>query len=484
MAFRNWKQELEDVRPPRPSPWPLVLRGAIVLVLLGAATCESLWGWPGYLKPKPWVRPGPPPKAIVLVFSSDLRGYIEPCGCTAQRWGGVARLAGAASKMTVPSTRFLFDVGDMTAGPRRWQQVGLEHYLSALGQMKYMAANLGAAEATLSAADLRALAAHSPVPLISANVLDARTGQTLVAPFHQVLVDNLRVTAVGVAGIDPSREAGEGVRLADIDECLGRLLPSLRGQTDLIVLLAGCDEQTMREIARRHPEVDAILGGRVSQASREIETVGACRLAWHANKGQMVGRMDIVIRPDGRPDAATSVVMVLDNDVPEDPGMSELSQRYNAQLALMNRQGGLKELGIPITDPPRGNTYAGPESCRSCHSKACETWSASRHARAYASLVKRERDSNPDCVSCHVVDLGAGDGFVGVSASPQRTNVQCESCHGRAGDHVKARLAGAEAAIGRLTRVLPKSCETCHDCLHSPQFSYTPYWEKMEHGLD
>jgi hypothetical protein len=484
VAFRNWKQELEDQRPPKPSPWPLVLRCSLAPVLLAGITCGALWGWPGYLRPKPWVRPGPPPKAIVLVFSSDLRGYIEPCGCTAQRWGGVARLAGAVSTMNRPSTRFLLDVGDMTSGPRLWQQAGMEHYLAALGRMKYMAANLGAAEATMTAADLRAMAARSPVPLVSANLVDAHTGLPLAAPFCQVLVDNLRVTAVGVTSPDADRGTGEGVRIADIDECLGRLLPSLRGQTDLIVLLAGCDEPTMREIARRHPELDVILGGRVAQASRQIETVGSCRLAWHANKGQMVGRMDIAIRPDGRPDAATSVVMVLDNDVPEDPALAELSEQYNAQLASLNRQGGLKGLGVPVTEPPRGNTYAGSEACRSCHAGAYQVWVSSRHARAYASLVKRQRDSNPDCVSCHVVDLGAGDGFVGAGASPQRTNVQCESCHGRSGDHVEARRKGADAAAGRLSRVLPKSCETCHDCLHSPQFSYTPYWEKVQHGLD
>lgn len=488
MSFRNWKQELEDVRPPPPSPWPLVLRFSLALVVLIGATCAALWGWPGYLRPKPWVRPGPPPKAIVLIFSSDLRGYIEPCGCTAQRWGGVARLGGAVSKMTQPATRILLDVGDMTSGPRRWQQVGLEHYLAALGQMKYMAANLGAAEAAMSAADIRAMAARSPVPLVSANVVDARTGEPLAAPFRQVLIDNLRVTAVGVTFPDAGRPPGDGVRIADVDECLGRLLPSLRGQTDLIVLMAAGDELALRAVAGAHPELDVVLGGRVAQASREIETVGSCRLAWHANKGQMVGRMDIAIRPDGRPDgrpeAATAVVMVLDNDVPEDPAMAELGERYNAQLASMNRQGGLKELGIPVTAPPRGNTYVGSESCGACHPSAYATWAGSRHARAYASLVRRQRDSNPDCVSCHVVDLGAGDGFVGVTASPQRINVQCESCHGRAGDHVAARRGGAGASAGRMTRVLSKSCETCHDCIHSPQFSFTPYWEKVQHGLE
>jgi hypothetical protein len=83
-----------------------------------------------------------------------------------------------------------------------------------------------------------------------------------------------------------------------------------------------------------------------------------------------------------------------------------------------------------------------------------------------------------------VVDLGAGDGFIGAGETPQRINVQCESCHGRGGDHVSARLAGAPFTDGKMTRVLPKSCNVCHDCVHDPQFSYTPFWEKIKHGAE
>ena len=36
MAWRNWKQQLEDDRPPGPSPWPFIVRVAIALGVLAA----------------------------------------------------------------------------------------------------------------------------------------------------------------------------------------------------------------------------------------------------------------------------------------------------------------------------------------------------------------------------------------------------------------------------------------------------------------
>ena len=53
---------------------------------------------------------------------------------------------------------------------------------------------------------------------------------------------------------------------------------------------------------------------------------------------------------------------------------------------------------------------------------------------------------------------------------------------GRAGDHVRARDSGEPADQGKLPPVLSKSCETCHDWMHSPEFSYQPYWERIKHG--
>ncbi|KKK90982.1 hypothetical protein LCGC14_2717530 [marine sediment metagenome] len=155
MAFRNWKQELADPRPPREIPWRLIRGTGMTLVAMGVLACTALWVYPGYLLAKPWQRPGPPPPQIALVFSSDIQGNLEPCGCTEQRWGGLARAAGYLQSIREPATVLAFDVGDMTAGPLQWQQLGWRQCLRAMAAMGYMAVNLGAREIALSAEDLR-----------------------------------------------------------------------------------------------------------------------------------------------------------------------------------------------------------------------------------------------------------------------------------------------------------------------------------------
>ena len=109
--------------------------GGTMVVLAGLA-CVALWVWPGLLLARPWRRPGPPPERIALLFAGDVRGLLEPpvapCDCDTPRWGGIARISGLLQARTDPAPRLLFDVGDMTAGPHHFQQLGLETYLSAL----------------------------------------------------------------------------------------------------------------------------------------------------------------------------------------------------------------------------------------------------------------------------------------------------------------------------------------------------------------
>ena len=459
-------------------PWGFIARCAVVFVLLFTLAAGALWVWPGYLLAKPWQRPGPAPAELVIYFSNDVHGNLEPCGCTPQRWGGIARARGLL-KGQDQSCRLLVDVGDAVAGKEHWQVLGWQQYLQALTTMGYQAANIGISELALDAETLRATAKDSPLPLLSCNVQDEK-GQPLTKPWRQELIANLRVTVVGVVVPSATTKLGAGVRVADADEQLSRILGDLRKQTDVIVLLASADPAAMQRLAQAHPEVDVLLGGRVPQASREVELVGSCRLASLANNGQMIGEMTLGINPDGTAAGATSRMIVLDNDVPEDPQMLELVAGYNAQLERLNRTGGLAALGVEAVPAPAGaGRYVGAATCGQCHAKAYEIWEKTGHSSAYGSLTRRGRDANPGCVVCHVVELGAADGFRGPTITPDRIGVQCESCHGRGSRHVAARRNGENTA--RMGKVSPKSCDACHDCIHSPAFDYASYWQKIKH---
>ena len=41
-----------------------------------------------------------------------------------------------------------------------------------------------------------------------------------------------------------------------------------------------------------------------------------------------------------------------------------------------------------------------------------------------------------------------------------------------------------DEAVGKLISVKRRSCELCHDSTHSPEFNYTGYWKKIEHGKE
>ncbi|MCE5278432.1 MAG: multiheme c-type cytochrome [Planctomycetaceae bacterium] len=485
MAFRNWKLEFEDQRLPRVIPWAFIRGVAIAVAAVVAVAAAGLWVWPGWLLERPWQRSGPAPDRIALVFSSDIGGQLEPAGCTRRRWGGIARTAGYIQSVTDPPIVLAMDVGEMTAGPLAWQQQGWEHALRAMGAAGYRAANLGAREASLAVDDLRRVAAASPVPLISANVVDAATGSP-VAPTHVSFeVSNLRVSVVGVVQNDPRAAPGAGLAIADPSRSLESLLPGLAARSDVLVLLAACDIETMRALASAHPQIDVILGGRVTAASRTIERVGACRLAYQADHGQLLGRMDVAIRDSGRPGDATAGVVLLDESVAEPADMLSLVEQYNAQLAAIAQKSGLAKLGLNSSTPAAAaGSYAGSEACRSCHAEAHAVWIASAHSRALASLTQRRRDSNPDCLRCHVLDAGAPQGYAGMESAALRGNVQCESCHGPANRHVANRNlgTGVSEADALLPKVSPQSCVSCHDCTRSPDFNFSVYWKKIQHG--
>lgn len=152
--------------------------------------------------------------------------------------------------------------------------------------------------------------------------------------------------------------------------------------------------------------------------------------------------------------------------------------------------------------------YAGAEKCKLCHSSAAKgsqygQWDKSPHHEAFEVLAsskakkiaKKYNIADPQkdstCLGCHVT---AAD----IPAEKRGTKldytqgVQCESCHGPAAKHVKARLEADEEPgdqpmiIGKNENIpVPKAdvCTRCHN-EKSPTFegfSYAKNLVKISH---
>ena len=77
-------------------------------------------------------------------------------------------------------------------------------------------------------------------------------------------------------------------------------------------------------------------------------------------------------------------------------------------------------------DAPAGR-FVGADACAGCHADIARSWRKTAHARALASLGRREA-SSPRCRACHAT----GDAPLGRSELP---GVQCEACHGPGADY-------------------------------------------------
>lgn len=131
--------------------------------------------------------------------------------------------------------------------------------------------------------------------------------------------------------------------------------------------------------------------------------------------------------------------------------------------------------------------FVGTKNCRKCHIKQFKSWSETKMAQAYSSLMPVEdidikeqlgldpqKDYTTDeaCVSCHVTGWGKPGGFTSIEETPELAGIGCEVCHGAGGTYTQEghmTLKNKEykradlLAVG-LTHPIDESvCVQCHN---------------------
>lgn len=109
--------------------------------------------------------------------------------------------------------------------------------------------------------------------------------------------------------------------------------------------------------------------------------------------------------------------------------------------------------------------FVGAATCFACHNDEHTDWTATAHAGALETLRAIGQQANAACLPCHTVGFGATDGFVDESSTPQLAGVQCENCHGAAGDHARNP---ADVSVRPAINFDSNQCGMCHNDPHHP----------------
>ena len=148
-------------------------------------------------------------------------------------------------------------------------------------------------------------------------------------------------------------------------------------------------------------------------------------------------------------------LVALGPELPDDPQTrEELDALRRGEVARFRAAlPALREAG-----PPANVGFAGPMACIGCHPLHVNQWQLTTHARAFETLVAKEKEFDPSCIGCHTAGYRAPGGFSDVALAGLFGGVQCESCHGPSASHAAA--AGAPLPPKTVGEPLCKSCHT------------------------
>lgn len=456
--------------------------------------------------------------AAAIVFSGEIHGYLEPCGCSLTQSGGFARRAKLFRELDDKGWPLAaLDLGGALKKINRQQEIKFESILAAMQKLSYDGLALGPEELLLGADFL--VSQHvvddpKSVSFLDANVVlfDSPELGTPI-PSKVIAVGKVKIGVAAVLGKSHrDTVAPDGVStnisVADPLEKLPDVIAKLQEeQPDFLVLLSHGSVEEAQELAEKFPQFRIIqTAGGPDEASGKPVVVKDTWILETGIKGRAVGVLGYY--PDNAKQPFRFELVELDSArfPGEDDDMTVIMKNY--QQRLQDEQiAQSPKLEMPA---PPGGAYVGAETCGQCHTKAYQHWKETSHAKATDILLHGrgtekewvQRHFDPECLSCHVTGwepqkmVRFESGYFSQDQSKHLFGNQCENCHGPGSEHTDLERrfardsAGVEQAdLEKLRKLVARSYDTaekqvclqCHDAENSPGFKYADYWEEVKH---
>lgn len=432
-----------------------------------------------------------PPDSLRILISGSMLGHLEPCGCASGQLGGLARRVQHIGEQRTYD--LLLEGGDLAGGGTELDALKLFASLTVLVQMaNYDALGVGAKDLTVARDEWKAFLAGSPV--VTTN-LRSDEPDWPGKPFVEKTV-RTHTVRIGSLLLDPLpaplQAHDSPVRRVDPAEAWQAAFADAPASTLRIVMLQGDDAVMRALLPRLEPPPDLAIGVDADyiEPTTAPAMVGPVPLVFTGIRGRVL--LDLRLWRDGSTPrvAAEEVPLPGSKTVPGGGGDPQVRD------VLLEHRRDVKDLGVLQKmarqhPTPGGAAYVGNDLCKNCHQTAWASWSKSRHAHAWQTLVDAEQDPKrygwpvtayPECVGCHTVGYGQETGFVSFDATPQLADVGCERCHGPGSDHL---ATGGKTKLGIIGGVAASvSCTQCHDFEQSPNFVYGEKWKLIEHGRE
>ena len=367
------------------------------------------------------------PPSTVILYTGNTKSHLEPCGCYYEQSGGLSRRAYAIEQIRQCGfPTFVVEVGDLFDGTEKIDAQRCQTNMKALVKMGYTAVALSPTDLTYDDDYLIQQKGVATFPFLAPSA----TQKDFTQPFITKRAGQR--TIAFVVGEAPEQAASE----ANVIVALGN--PEALEHIDVVIL--------SNEVEAMESATKTLYVGSKS----EDKTLGLLAL-WIDASGEIANHY------------ATQIALT--GEVDESETIRQLLTDFYLSTAEENKTHGVPLFADQQLEKQNG-AYISANTCQSCHEQEYLQWSATRHAFAYQTLLKKERYFDPNCVSCHTTGYGYTTGFQIGDQDSTLKGAQCETCHGpgkqHAGNPKKTNIrSGKDTSL----------CIQCHDTKHSPGFA-------------
>ncbi len=370
---------------------------------------------------------GEPPSVVVL-YTGGTESHLEPCGCYQEQSGGLPRRAYAVEQIRKHGfPTLLVDAGNIFDGQEEIDAKRCEVNLKAMSTMEYDAVALSESDLAYDEAYLSRQRAAAMFPFLAPNTERGNFTQPFII-----------------------EQAGQHT----IGFVVGEASAEVVLQADVIVAL-GDPESTAH--------IDVVI--RPDDIKTTVSEDGTFYLGC-PSEGKTLGVLALWMDTNGKLARHNATQLALTGEVGESEPIRQLLTDFYRDVTTENPVQGAPLFAKQLLEQQQENGYTSAAACQQCHEQEYLQWSATRHAFAYQTLLKKERYFDARCVACHTTGFGYPTGFQIGDQNATLEGVQCETCHGPGKQHVgnpkKSNIrSGADTSL----------CLQCHDTKHSPGFT-------------
>jgi 2',3'-cyclic-nucleotide 2'-phosphodiesterase (5'-nucleotidase family) len=409
-------------------------------------------------------------KSLTLIYSGNLDGELEPCGCSAEGdLGGILRHATILKQLRDETPNLVaISTGGMLASVAAQDKLTGEYILKGFSQLNYDGVAVQWSDLAYGDGFIR----DAKLPWVASNLLSegfAKTKEIERNGHHLALF----------SWLDPAEDPRAAMhgKHQTVDADLETLRQSLQQarQRGAVTLLSTTMTLDQAKATLPLELVDLLFIRAAYEVFGEPQKVGDTLVLQPGSRGMRIGRIDLTFNNDGRIQQWRNEVISMPATIANDQSLMPWYDEYNAKVKASY----LERVALRKAREKGQSPFVSEEVCKNCHTAEHDKWRTTLHSKAFSKLEKVGKSFDPACIKCHTVGFEKEGGFIDVDATPQLMNVQCENCHGAGRAHSESKGIKPTANKGWQP---PQVCGQCHIQTHSPSFKFENYWPKIRHG--